>query len=155
MSDDSRTLAVRLGKAQIEAMFARQHVALLDDSEFLPMLEAVLTVYEDVLSDAAVAEELWERAFAVYDRLCKEAQPAWTTTHNRKLMRSYLLGRRGSKRQSQPTGKRREKPAAPKKEKPKPADPTQIWWTFGPDNPTEDFFEGRSPEDIHHLYEAV
>src|SRR5438128_813449 len=61
MIDDSGTLAVRLGKAQIEAMVARQRVAPLDDSEFLPMLEAVLTVYEDVLSDTAVAEELWER----------------------------------------------------------------------------------------------
>ena len=49
MIDDSRTLAIRLGKAQIEAMFAHQDVAALDDSEFLPMLEAVLTAYEDVL----------------------------------------------------------------------------------------------------------
>ena len=155
MIDDSRTLAVRLGKAQIEAMFARQRVALLDDSACLPMLEAVLTVYEDVLSDAAVAEELWERAFAVYDRLCKEAQPASTTTDNRKLMRSYLLGRRGSKRQSQPTGKRREKSAVPKTEKPKPSNPTQMCWTFGPDIPTEDFFEARSLDNMHNLYEAV
>ncbi len=155
MSDDSRTLAVRLGKAQIEAMFARQDVALLDDSEFLPMLEAVLTVYEDILSDAATAEELWEWAFAVYDRLCKQAQPASTTTDNRKLMRSYLLGRRGSKRQSQPTRTRREKPAVTKKEKTKPANPTQMYWTFAPDIPTEDFFEGRSLDNKHNLYEAV
>ncbi len=155
MIDDSRTLAVRLGKAQIEAMFARQRVALLDDSEFLPMVEAVLTAYEDVLSDAAIAEELWECAFAVYDRLCKEAQPTWTTADNRKLMRSYLLGARGRRGQSQPTGKRREKPAAPKKATPKLANPTQICWTFGSDIPTEDFFEGRSLDNMHNLHEAV
>src|SRR5436190_21366455 len=143
MIDDSRTLAVRLGKAQIEAMFACQRVALLDDSEFLPMLEAVLTAYEDVLSDTAVADELWECAFAVYDRSCKEAQPASTTTDNRTLMRSYLLGARGRRRQSQPTRKRREKSAPPKKERPKAANPTQMCWTFGPDIPTEDFLEGR------------
>jgi hypothetical protein len=159
MIDDSRTLAIRLGKAQIEAMFARQDVAALDDSEFLPMLEAVLTAYEDVLGDAAAAEEIWEWAFAIYDCLCKEAQPASTTTDNRKLMRSYLLGRRGSKRQSQPTDRRlfrrREKSAVPRKEKPKRANPTQMCWTFGPDIPTEDFFGSRSLDNMHDLYEAV
>jgi hypothetical protein len=62
MIDDSRTLAVRLGKAQIEAMFGRQRVAPLDDSEFLPMMEALLMAYEDVLSDASITEELWEYA---------------------------------------------------------------------------------------------
>jgi hypothetical protein len=155
MIDDSRTLAVRLGKAQIEAMFARQRVAPLDDSEFLPMMEALLMAYEHVLSDASITEELWEYAFAVYDRLCKEAQPTSTTADNRKLMRSYLLGARGNRRQRQPTGKRREKAAVPKKEKPEPASPTQIGWTFGPDIPTEDFFEGRSLDNMHNLHEAV
>ncbi len=48
-----------------------------------------------------------------------------------------------------------EKPAVPKKEKPKPANPTQMCWTFGPDIPTEDFFEGRSLDNMHNLYEAV
>src|SRR2546425_2955785 len=116
MIDDSRTLAVRLGKAQIEAMFARQDVALLDDSEFLPMLEAVLTVYEDILSDAATAEEIWEWAFAVYDRLCKEAQPASTTTDNRKLMRSYLLeGVEASGKVSQPVSGGKSRPCQKKK----------------------------------------
>jgi hypothetical protein len=28
-------------------------------------------------------------------------------------------------------------------------------WTFGPDIPTEDFFEGRSLDNMHNLYEAV
>jgi hypothetical protein len=46
-------------------------------------------------------------------------------------------------------------PAVPKKEKPRPANPTQVCWTFGPDIPAEDFFEGRPLDNMHNLYEAV
>ena len=98
MNDDSRTLAVRLGKGQIDAIFARQAVAGLDDSEFLPFLEVVLTAYDKILNDAAVADELWQYAFSLYDGVCKRVQPESTGAANRKLMRSYLLGKRGGKR---------------------------------------------------------
>ena len=98
MNDDSRTLLIQLGKAQIDAMFARQEEGpAIDDSEFLPLVEVVLTAFEKTASDA-VAEELWKYALAVYDRICKEVEPTSTAAENRELMQSYLLGKRRGKR---------------------------------------------------------
>ena len=74
-------------------MFTRQDEGpVIDDSEFLPLVECVLTAFEAI--DRAVAEELWEHAFAVYDRACQDADPEWSTAENRGLMQSYLLGKR-------------------------------------------------------------
>jgi hypothetical protein len=95
MNDDSRTLLCRVGKAQIDGMFARQDKGpALDDSEFLPLVEIMLTAFEKTQTDVTLADELWEYAFAVYDRMCKEAVPTSTTAENRELMQTYLLGKR-------------------------------------------------------------
>ena len=84
---------VRLGKAQVDAMFARQDGGpAIDDSDFLPLVEIVLTAFEAI--DRAVTAELWDHAYAVYDRMCKDAVPESTTDENRQLMQSYLLGER-------------------------------------------------------------
>ena len=91
-------LLLTLGKAQVDAMFRRQEVHIVDDSEFLPLLETVLTAFETTGVEKEVAEEVWEYAFAVYDRACKEAEPTSKTAENRKLMQRYLLGPRGLKR---------------------------------------------------------
>lgn len=94
MNDDSRTLLVRLGKAQIDGMFARQDEGpAIDDSDFLPLVEIVLTAFEKTQGDDSLADELWEHAFAVYDRMCKEAVPTSTAAENRELMQGYLLGK--------------------------------------------------------------
>lgn len=99
MNDDSRTLLLRLGQAQIDGMFARQDEGpAIDDSEFLPLVEIVLTAFEKTQDDDTLAEELWEYAFAVYDRMCKDAVPTSTAAENRELMRSYLLRKRRGKR---------------------------------------------------------
>ena len=92
MNDDSRPQLVRLGKAQIDGMFARQDDYPIDDSELLPLVEIVLTAFEAV--DLAVAAEVWDHAYSVYDRMCKEAEPESTADENRQLMRSYFLGER-------------------------------------------------------------
>lgn len=95
MENGSRPLLLRLGQAQIDAMFARQEDGpAIDDSEFLPLVEAVLTAFEKAEIDGSVVEELWGYAFAVYDRMCKEAEPDSTADENRELMQSYLLGKR-------------------------------------------------------------
>lgn len=95
MDDGSRPRLLRLGQAQIDAMFARQEDGpAIDDSEFLPLVEAVLTVFEKAEIDDTVVEELWEYAFAIYDRMCKEAEPDSTADENRELMLSYLLRKR-------------------------------------------------------------
>jgi hypothetical protein len=87
-----------LGKAQVDAMFRRQEAHAIDDSEFLPLLEVVLNAFETTGIEKGVVEEVWEYAFDVYDRACKEADPTFTTAENRKLMQGYLLGPRGLKR---------------------------------------------------------
>jgi hypothetical protein len=86
-----------LGKTQIDAMFRRQEVHVADDSEFLPLVEVMLNAFETTGIDKAVAEAVWEYAFEVYDRACKEAEPTSTTADNRRLMQKYLLGPRGLK----------------------------------------------------------
>jgi hypothetical protein len=90
-------LLLALGKAQVDAMFRRQDVHAVDDSEFLPLLETVLTAFETAGIAKEVVEEVWEYAFAVYDRACKEADPSFTTAENRNMMQKYLLGPRGLK----------------------------------------------------------
>jgi hypothetical protein len=99
VNDDNRAILIQLGKAQIDGMFARQDKGpALDDSEFLPVVEIVLMAFEKAQGGDTLAEELWEHAFAVYDRMCKEAAPTSTTAENRELMQSYLTGNRHGKR---------------------------------------------------------
>ena len=93
MNESKRTLLLRVGQAQVDALFERQRTGpILDDAEFLPLVEAVLTAFEGV--EARLAEELWEYTFAVYDRMCQEAAPQYSTAENRKLMQSYLRRKR-------------------------------------------------------------
>jgi len=87
-------LLMTLGKAQVDAMFRRQDDYPVDDSEFLPLVEAALTAFEMAGIDEEVVERVWEHAFHVYDQACKEADPTSTTADNRRLMQSYLLGER-------------------------------------------------------------
>ena len=95
MNDPCGELVVRLGKAQVDAMFERQDGGpVIDDSEYLPLVESVLTAFETVGIDGEVVEGLWEYAYSRYDRACKEAEPTSTTADNIRLMRSYLLGLR-------------------------------------------------------------
>ena len=62
MNDDSRTLLLRLGQAQIDGMFARQAEGpAIDDSEFLPLVEIVLAAFEKTQGDDTLAEELFGR----------------------------------------------------------------------------------------------
>ena len=93
MSDETNGLLVMLGKTQVDAMFDRQEDRPIDDSEFLPLVEAVLSGFE-VVGIEEVVEAVWEHAFHVYDQACKEAVPESTTADNRRLMQSYLLGKR-------------------------------------------------------------
>ena len=90
----SEKMLLALGKAQVDAMFAREDDWPIDDSEFLPLLEAVLTAFEAHGIGHAGADELWDYAFCVYDRVCREAEPSSTFEENRDLMRNYLLGSR-------------------------------------------------------------
>jgi len=95
---ETNSVLLALGKAQLDAMFRRQDAHAVDDSEFPPLLEVVLNAFETAGIKKGVAEEVWEYAFALYDRACKEAEPTSTSDDNRNLLRRYLLGPRGLKR---------------------------------------------------------
>jgi hypothetical protein len=76
-------------------MFGRQDEGpLIDDAEFVPLVEAVLTAFETAGIDGQVVEALWEHTYSRYDRYCKKADPAFRISENIRLMRSYLLGPR-------------------------------------------------------------
>jgi hypothetical protein len=71
MNDPCGELVVRLGKAQVDAMFERQdHGPILDDSEFLPLVESVLTAFETAGIDSEIVEELCSR-FADLEADCE------------------------------------------------------------------------------------
>jgi hypothetical protein len=100
MTDPCGELVVKLGKAQVDALFERQDEGpAIDDAEFIPLVEAMLTAFETAGFGGGVVEALWEYAYSRYDRACKEADPKYTTEENVRLMRSYFLGpRRVSRR---------------------------------------------------------
>jgi hypothetical protein len=95
MNDPCKELVLRLGKAQVDAMFGRQDDGtIIDDAEFVPLVEAVLTAFEAAGIEGQIAEELWDYAYSRYDRYCQQADPSFTTAENIRLMRSSLLGPR-------------------------------------------------------------
>jgi hypothetical protein len=101
MNDACRELVLRLVRVQVDAMFGRQDEGpIIDDAEFVPLVEAVLTAFETAGIDGQVVEELWEHAYSRYDRSCRQADPSFTTAENIRLMRSYLLGPRRLNRRS-------------------------------------------------------
>ena len=64
MNDACRELVLRLGKAQVDSMFGRQDKGpIIDDAEFVPLVEAVLTAFETTGIDSQIVEELWNTLF--------------------------------------------------------------------------------------------
>ena len=135
MGDDSRILLAQLGKAQIDGLLSRQDEGpAIDDAEFLPLLEIVLTAFEKTLGENTLADELWEYAFAAYDRMCKANVPNSTSAENRKRMLSFLPGTTRTARRHPPSskanGSRKERPL--KREN---SVPTQLPMPNGQSNP--------------------
>ena len=93
-SEETKNLLLAVGKAQVDAMFQRQSEGpVIDDSEFMPLVEVVLDAFEAAGIDKEVIEELWEYTFDLYDRTCKEVEPDSPSEENRRLMQGYLLAR--------------------------------------------------------------
>jgi hypothetical protein len=93
-SQGTTDLLLVVGIAQVDAMFQRQSEGpAIDDSEFMPLVEVVLNAFEADGIDQEVVEELWEYAFDVYDRMCKEVEPDSPSEEDRRLMQGYLLKR--------------------------------------------------------------
>jgi hypothetical protein len=89
---------VNLGKDQVDAIFRRQETPghTLDDRDFIPILEAVVSTLEKIGLSPASVEAIWDHAYAAYDRMCREADPSFTFEENRALMQRYLVGPRRS-----------------------------------------------------------
>jgi hypothetical protein len=89
---------VALGKEQVEALFRRQETPgqMLDDRDFIPLLEAVVSAFGTMGLSAARVEAIWDHAYNVYDRLCRQSDPSFSFEENRELMRRYLVGPRRS-----------------------------------------------------------
>ena len=86
---------VEAGQGPGDAIFGRlDEGSIIDDAEFVPLVEAVLTAFEAAGIDGQVVDELWEYAYSRYDRYCRETDPSFTTTENIRLMRGYLRGPR-------------------------------------------------------------
>ena len=93
-SQETTNLLLAVGKAQIDAMFQRQSEGpMIDDSEFMPLVEVVVDAFETGGAGRAVVAELWEYTFDLYDQTCKEVEPDSPTEENRRLMQGYLLKR--------------------------------------------------------------
>ena len=89
---------VALGKEQVEALFRRQETPgqTLDDRDFIPLLEAVVSAFVTMGLSASQVEAIWDHAYNVYDRLCRQSDPSFSLEENRELMRRYLVGPRRS-----------------------------------------------------------
>ena len=99
----------------LEALFRRQETPglMLDDRDFIPLLEAVVSAFEAMGLSPASVEALWDHAYNVHDRLCRTADPSFTFEDNRELMRRHLVGPRRSARGK--TKKRCRLPTKPRR----------------------------------------
>jgi LexA DNA binding domain len=83
---------LRLGKIQIDDLFAHNARHPLDDSEFIPFLETLIESFSRAGLGAALVKELRRYVCEVYHRCCQEAQPKSTFEENMELMFSFLPG---------------------------------------------------------------
>lgn len=83
-------ILLSIGRRQVDAMFKASDRGLLDDSYFVPMLANLVKCFRHRKVPKAVADQLWDYAIEVYDRLCKEAEPESTYEENKALMLSFL-----------------------------------------------------------------
>jgi hypothetical protein len=60
----------------------------------MPLLEVILGAFETIDLSPASVEAIWDHAYRVYDRLCRDADPNFTFEENRILMQSHLVGPR-------------------------------------------------------------
>ena len=85
---------LRLGKIQLDNVFAFQDRHHFDDSEFIPLLDMLIESFVRVHVSAQFVNDLRCYACELYHQCCQEAQPESTFEANRDLMFSYLPGSR-------------------------------------------------------------
>ncbi|HEV2438181.1 MAG TPA: hypothetical protein VG077_19485 [Verrucomicrobiae bacterium] len=93
---DTQAVLARLGRIQIEALFAHNQQHPLDDSEFLPLLDTLIETFTRVGSGAVQVKELRRHTCELYHQCCQEAEPESTFEANMELMFGYLPGPAGT-----------------------------------------------------------
>ena len=89
---DTEATLLRLGKIQIEDMFAYYGRNSIDDSEFIPLLDTLIESFTRAGLSAVRVKELRRHACELYHRCCQDAEPESTMESNMELMFSYLSG---------------------------------------------------------------
>ncbi|SRR5258708_4871373 len=90
-ADTEATLS-RLGKIQVEDLFAHNGRHPLDDSEFIPLLDTAIESFARAGLGVVQVKELRRYACELYHRRCLEAEPESTFLANEDLMFSFLPG---------------------------------------------------------------
>ena len=81
---------LRLGKVQIEDLFAHNDRNPLDDSEFIPLLDTLIESFARAGLSAPGVKSLRRHACGIYHRYCQEYEPESTFEANLELMFRYL-----------------------------------------------------------------
>ena len=89
---DAQTALARLGRIQIEDLFAHNHQNPLDDSEFIPLLDTLIESFARAGLSALAVKELRRQACELYHGCCQETEPESNMESNMELMFSYLSG---------------------------------------------------------------
>ena len=89
---DAEAALARLGRIQIEDLFAYYHQNSLDDSEFMPLLDTLIESFARAGLSAMAVIELRGHACELYHRCCQDAEPESTFEANMELMFTYLPG---------------------------------------------------------------
>lgn len=89
---DAEAALARLGRIQIEDLFAYYHQNSLDDSEFMPLLHTLIESFARAGSSTLAVKELRRRACKLYHRCCQDAEPESSFEANKELLLTYLPG---------------------------------------------------------------
>ncbi|HQI77548.1 MAG TPA: hypothetical protein PK384_13635 [Candidatus Latescibacteria bacterium] len=89
---DKDAALLRLGRIQIDDLFAHNAQNPLDDSEFIPLLDTLIESFARAGLGAAQVKELRRHTCEVYHRCCQEAEPESTFEENMEHMFRYLPG---------------------------------------------------------------
>jgi DNA-binding MarR family transcriptional regulator len=92
--DDAQAALAQLGRIQIEELFTHNSQNPLDDSEFLPLLDTVISSFTRAGLNALRIKELRRHVCELYHRCCQETEPDSSFEANMELMFSYLPGSR-------------------------------------------------------------
>ena len=83
---DTESAVVRLGRIQMEDLFAHYHQTSLDDSEFMPLLDTLIGSFARAGLSALAVKELRRHACELYHRCCQDAEPESSFEANMELI---------------------------------------------------------------------